>query len=529
MAHRHPLETMEGNGDGLSELDQWLEENDLTEIKHIFQTKNVSFQELLELSEETEKDLREYGKDVLKLDLVSRRRFAKGVKSLSESPNDANNTPSTKEIVHIIITEQEQAAIVKIKEKTNHLNETLQTVMAGIDANKQTAKSHQKYIDNMEKELILKIQERMTHLKSEYKQSMDSKHQKLEGYVNLLQERIKAANEAQSHVDKLLIDTTIDAQKRKTKIVSLSNDVSTKVEVPDIAAKIQVKINKDKIFEYIARIGSVECFGIPGAPSFSVSDIECISATVVYRNKKLSYGHDIELARSYSGNDDEKADWETATMQEISKDKYKVLNLHPHTAYGVRSKFKTEHGCSKYSDVSTFTTKQKVDDQWDSNCKSKDFQIDNDVVWNSVHDWRSVFGKEICKSPYSYHWKLQIVKVTKQPGNTWPPLIGIQQNNGQEKKESDFTSYTCSRSVFAFIGGRAKLTTSGNDGRAYGSTFRANGDSIDVYLDMKNHTLSFGINDVKYGKAFDVGNVEYKLAVSFYSGMKLKMISFKKA
>eukprot|EP01084_Bolivina_argentea_P108996 194821_1 len=194
---------MEGNGDGLSELDQWLEENDLTEIKHIFQTKNVSFQELLELSEETEKDLREYGKDVLKLDLVSRRRFAKGVKSLSKSRNNANNTPSTKEIVWSrrrfakrVKSLSEQAAIMKIKQQTNHLNETLHTVMAGIDANKQTAKSHQKYIDNMEKELILKIQERMTHLKSEYKQSMDSKHQKLEGYVNLLQERIKAANEA---------------------------------------------------------------------------------------------------------------------------------------------------------------------------------------------------------------------------------------------------------------------------------------------------------------------------------------------
>ena len=63
--------------------------------------------------------------------------------------------------------------------------------------------------------------------------------------------------------------------------------------------------------------------------------------------------------------------------------------------------------------------------------------------------------------------------------------------------------------------------------KEYGDEF-SDGDVVEVYLDLKNQmALSFGINENKFAKAYNVdGEKIHKLAVSRYQG-NLEIVSFK--
>ena len=61
-------------------------------------------------------------------------------------------------------------------------------------------------------------------------------------------------------------------------------------------------------------------------------------------------------------------------------------------------------------------------------------------------------------------------------------------------------------------------------GKQYGDRYAA-GDTIDVWLDLQKLELSFGRNGEDYGKAWDVQETDYHLAISINSG-NIELISF---
>merc|ERR1712228_199658 len=329
-------------------------------------------------------------------------------------------------------------------------------------------------------------------------------------------------NNAKVETDKLLKDTALDTEKRKIKIVKIAKDaLDTQAIDPNITCKIMVNFNDTEIASFISAIGSVDNFSYPEAPIFSVGGIHESSASILFSNMKSSYQCKVELAVNGDVNN-----WIEQKSEISDENNYVLKDLKSETDYFVRSQYTNKYGAGPISITVQFKTKAWLPwkDQWDQQSKANEFVIAGDVAYSTYSGWRSIFGQQFCEAPYKYHWKLKIVEEMKNISNQWPPLVGVQMD-GQLKYNSYFTA---SKSAYGFIGGHAKLTTDGSTGKEYGQKWRKVNDVIDVYLDMNNCTLSFGINGTKYGVAHYVDAGKYILALSLYNGRKVKMISSSK-
>eukprot|EP01084_Bolivina_argentea_P156906 273426_1 len=179
-------------------------------------------------------------------------------------------------------------------------------------------------------------------------------------------------------------------------------------------------------------------------------------------------------------------------------------------------------------------------DIWDLSLKSKDITLSNNnqcVYHNCPYGsgqtaWRSIYGTNICTNDI-YKWGLKIVKVDPNSGkgNSWNILVGICQSQICKDRLEKCFMEKCFKAeedlnrphpqAYGFIGSLARLTGKGS--LNYGQPFKQDGDTIIMTLDMIEKTLSYEINGVDYGKAFDVEKATYRLALSISDGRCIQL------
>lgn len=176
-----------------------------------------------------------------------------------------------------------------------------------------------------------------------------------------------------------------------------------------------------------------------------------------------------------------------------------------------------------------------IDDFWDIETKGDNIKINKEnktVICNEIQSYcyRSAFGHNIYNKG-SHHWKLKIIQCN-DGYCAWNMLIGIMKIGKQIKSFPRNSHFTSNDNGYGFIGNLAHLTNAKDGGhgsdRKYGQKFINNGDIIDVYLDLDKFTLSYKINSVNYGIAFDnLEKTKYCLAVTFCgNNNQLKMLKY---
>ena len=166
--------------------------------------------------------------------------------------------------------------------------------------------------------------------------------------------------------------------------------------------------------------------------------------------------------------------------------------------------------------------------EWDTKYKSKYMEIINTIITNKHIDYQTACFSTICCGKYSYHWKFMIEKTVDNPHtDPWNNSFGIWKINKQITNidESIDTCFLEHGSGYAFISSIARLTDTSKAGWPCinGQTDEeitkyaqpcAEGDIIEMHLELKQLTLSYKINGQDYGIAFkDIEQTEYKAAI----------------
>eukprot|EP01083_Nonionella_stella_P166031 553893_1 len=134
------------------------------------------------------------------------------------------------------------------------------------------------------------------------------------------------------------------------------------------------------------------------------------------------------------------------------------------------------------------------------------------------YSYRSCFGLNVVTS-HTHHWQL---RVTQMNDNfcAWNMVIGVMKvrgNNGKQAKLCHKNNvFTSEYWGYGFVGNLNVLSSvcGLKRERNYGYKLKTN-DTIDVYLDLNEFTLSYKINHIACGIAYkNIENVSYCLAVS---------------
>eukprot|EP01084_Bolivina_argentea_P109257 195268_1 len=168
-----------------------------------------------------------------------------------------------------------------------------------------------------------------------------------------------------------------------------------------------------------------------------------------------------------------------------------------------------------------------IKESWDKNYHGKTFKIiDENICIKTGNKWESVYLTNIV-SEGTHHWRFKILELNQSALNS-KPEIGIFKMKDDRKLKVDTYFLSGIDRGYSFSTAVSKLSdpeTGGRD-KKYGSTASIN-DFIDMYLDLNELVLSWGINGKYFGKAFDVEKCQYKAAVALYSTCKLQLNQLK--
>ena len=131
--------------------------------------------------------------------------------------------------------------------------------------------------------------------------------------------------------------------------------------------------------------------------------------------------------------------------------------------------------------------------------------------------WYNVFGSMITENQIQYHWKIKLIDVEAD----CLIIIGIldaccidkyvQHNQKQKNADGYFA-----KSQYGYgINADGNLQNGGRDGGKYCNEFKS-GDVVDVYFDMKQFVLWYGVNGEEYGVACKVNGAFYKLCIAMF-------------
>eukprot|EP01083_Nonionella_stella_P069196 184345_1 len=351
----HLVQTDEGAGED-DELKQWIAKNKLSSAQQSLIENQVS---LTELSELEPNDAKEYAKGVLGLDAIESIRFVKAVQSLSNPPTKSTDS-APKQVVRVVLTEQEDQAINKILAKKRQINEDINSRENDINTLKKTAKSNDNEINTLTKEFINALRISMGKLIEQSNLETNKKNDILSHHVDTLKMYVQSLNDANSQIDALLNDPNVDKLKRKAKILNISESVlDTNIDNIDVMAKVEVEIRKQQVLDFIHQIGTIISYNYPDKPRLSVTDITWSSATIQFDNIKSPYEGVLELTVGSPDDDETKTDYNWKQICSIkNEDSYSITNLESNTSHAVRAKYKAHRGFGAYCRPILFQTKQ---------------------------------------------------------------------------------------------------------------------------------------------------------------------------
>ena len=169
-----------------------------------------------------------------------------------------------------------------------------------------------------------------------------------------------------------------------------------------------------------------------------------------------------------------------------------------------------------------------VTDKWNKQRTTQNCQIsDDELTMQSINENTTAFLTQIAKSG-QHHWKFKI--------NEWASgyaehlIIGIVKDIAIEKVIQDQWIGKRENTSYCLDVSLNELNIH-NKYNAWQGGYANNckeGDIIDMYLDLDELELSFSIDDIHYGKAFDIDSgYGYVAAVSVWrDGSKLTLVSY---
>ena len=181
---------------------------------------------------------------------------------------------------------------------------------------------------------------------------------------------------------------------------------------------------------------------------------------------------------------------------------------------------------SLYSSPESINIKE-IKPEWETNnyWKSNKIGINNKTNIITTHakmEYASTFIKNIIKyGKYMCKFKINS-NITE-----WGIRFGIYKTNAG-KPGMDTYSKTKKGCSYAFIshGYLESIDKPGSAGNKYGRSLKKNDDII-MIIDLNNNELSYIINDINYGKAFNIQNTSYKIGICLHPGNSVQLISLK--
>merc|ERR1712154_35239 len=118
-----------------------------------------------------------------------------------------------------------------------------------------------------------------------------------------------------------------------------------------------------------------------------------------------------------------------------------------------------------------------------------------------------------------YHWKIRI----KQLNSDWNIIIGLMDTRFVEKYQNEKNNNNENKDYFAKhpngygVDKNGNLKTNGQSNGKYCQPMKEN-DVVDVYFDMKQYALWYGVNGIDFGVAYQVSSkyASYKLAIALF-------------
>ena len=173
-----------------------------------------------------------------------------------------------------------------------------------------------------------------------------------------------------------------------------------------------------------------------------------------------------------------------------------------------------------------------LSDAWDPKYVGDTYKLlDNQTIKHVGEEGfgnvKSAYGTAII-SDGEYHWKFTIKKYSAG-ANTWSIVIGIWKTTSSPTPPIEhYTWFTRYGNGYGFVLGDGKLVVlRGNtsENTKYAKDYvAADGDIIDMYLDLNKATLSYTINGTDYGVARNVERTSYRAAViACYPGSTIEI------
>ena len=170
-----------------------------------------------------------------------------------------------------------------------------------------------------------------------------------------------------------------------------------------------------------------------------------------------------------------------------------------------------------------------INEQWDKVIKGKDIEIIDDLsIVHTDYDkgcWQGALGTIECSLSKCY-WKLKITEEKECiPSNTIRIMVGICEEKCWEKMVNNHTGPYQHMYCFWASSSISLWQSSTRVTEKYGEPFEKEGDTIELYLNMDDKTLSYTINGNDYGVAFkDIEQGNYRVAVSVCVNRTLTLI-----
>ena len=337
--------------------------------------------------------------------------------------------------------------------------------------------------------------------------------------------------------------------------INEQNQICDKL-INEIFNKIEIKLNKRKqeIKDKLSRMIHIK-------HKILLTQKENVNKNLKIANKIKKECHRLLSPTTNNNNNDNNDDDDDKNRKYIILNKQKEIEqleicnngkpkISPYLIFDFESDYKhLLHTISKFGNIINGDNGDNGDnkdnnnndennDEWDIKIYGDNIKIINNdrVICNEIQSYcyRSVFGKNIYNLG-KHHWKLEI-KQCNDGYCAWNMLIGCMKIDEKNKNKNKIfhrnSHFTSSDHGYGFIGNLSYLTNPKDGGhgtdRKYGKKFINIGDIIDIYLDLDELSLSYKINNIPYGIAFDnLQKTKYCLAVTFCGNKnELKMLKY---
>ena len=400
------------------------------------------------------------------------------------------------------------------------------TIFPGIDG--QVA-NHTNKIKSKFKEIHDLLDKRESVLISNLNKIANDKKQELENISNTLkQDKIRAQQKLKEC--SIFVTKPTELHEIETRIERISQ-IAKQVNDTKIISKddsiisnntINVKFNNDLINKNINSIGNVFIDIIPII--ISLSDNKDCTIAVKWKldgyiddhkhNKKLS------ISWNETKSDDieefEENKWQNTKEIHLNNNKNEdSINIpidNQITSYSFAIKYFNGNQWSQFSKTKCISITEIVNltDSWDEHFKANYLEIDDKSIINTAdgYEYGSAYLKRVVYDGI-HKWKFRIDKYR----SGWQ-LIGVFKTKYNAITQTYFERNQ--NQSYGFVLNNGWLSdpqTNGGKLKDYGVKC-VDGDIVEMTLNMIDLCLSFKINDIDYGKAFDVEQTSYKAAVT---------------